>query len=135
MYSQSKVKQASVVAGVSGSFLYEMQCGDIANFKQWRKEWKDSEFLLGYDQAFHSAWNDTLEAANDLETVRKKLTEINLESEYFIIKDSLNRKDVNCGGYTNAGRLLTVYNNIAQLTIDCSKPTGPQLEDWFNKWL
>jgi hypothetical protein len=134
MYSQSKVKQANVAAGVSGSLLCEIACGDIANFKQWRKEWKDTEFTLGYDQVFGKDWNLSLETAKDLETVKLCLKSINLEANYHLIKDELEKVGVNCGGYTDAGRLLTVYNNVAQLTIDCSKPTAPQLSAWKLKW-
>lgn len=135
MYSQSKIKQANIVAGVSGSLLCEISCGDIANFRQWRKEWKETDFLKGYDIVMHSAWEDTLEAVNDLETVVNKLKEINLEANYYYIQNELKKLDISTCGYTSQGRLLTVYNNVAQLTIDCSKPTGPQMEDWISKWI
>jgi hypothetical protein len=134
MYSQSEVKQSNVVAGISGSLLCEIACGDITNFKQWRKEWKDTDFLKGYDIVMHSAWDDTLEAAKDLEVVTNKLKEINLEANYHCIRKELEPLGVSTCGYTSQGRLLTVYNSVAQLTIDCSKPTGHQMEAWISKW-
>ena len=127
MYSQSKEKQLNVVAGVSGSFLYEIDSGEMAR-KDWECEWKDSDFTEGYDQVFAKDWTQRLNSARGIMSVRENLLELNLEANYHLVKLELEKHNISCGGYNNSGRLLHVYNSVAQLTVDCSKPIGPQLE-------
>lgn len=134
MFTTNENKINMILAGVTGSLLCEIDCGDISNIKEFRKELKDCDSFIVHDQVFGTFYNKHLKLCKNLDQVKSNLIDINHVTNYKCIQNELKKLDISTCGYTSQGRLLTIYNNVAQLTIDCSKPTGPQMEDWISKW-
>ena len=72
--------------------------------------------------------------ACSLEEAQKILTTLQNTAEYKLVKIELDSYGVECCGYTEAGRMITIYNNKAQFTLDNSKPSYYQVQDFINKW-
>ena len=68
------------------------------------------------------------EAKNILQTLQNA-------AEYKLVKIELDSYGVECCGYTEAGRMITIFNNKAQFTLYCNEPSGPQITDFINKWI
>ncbi len=134
MYTTNENKINNIVAGVTGSFLCEILCGDIKTIREFRKELKEVDTFKVYDQMFGTFNVKHLMLADALEEVRILLQGLNNLTKYKVIQQELKNKGISCCGYVETGRSITVYNSVAQLTIDCSKPTGPQLSNWLVKW-
>ena len=58
---------------------------------------------------------------NSLEDARKILTTLRNAAEYKLVKIELDSYGVDCCGYTETGRMITIYNNKAQFTFKNTK--------------
>lgn len=133
IYSQNPMKQANVLAGVSGSFIHEISSGDISDYKSWLKEWNDSDFTKGYDLCFESKWEDKLNSSKTLEDVQSVLIEMNLEANFKIHQNYLKNLGVTVESTYNAdGRVLSIQTDKGLLTLDCASPSALQFENWLD---
>ena len=130
MYTQNIQKQLTVIAGVSGGLICEIESGDFKTLKSFKSELKTIDSL----QTFCSDEYNQLMQTNSLEDARKILTTLQNAAEYKLVKIELDSYGVDCCGYTEAGRMITIYNNKAQFTLDNSKPSYPQVKDFIDKW-
>ena len=130
MYTQNIQKQLTVIAGVSGSLICEIKSGDFKTLKAFKNELKTVNSL----QEFCSDEYNQLMQSNSLEEAQKVLTTLQNAAEYKLAKIELDSHGVDCCGYTEAGRMITIYNNKAQFTLDNSKPSYYQVQDFINKW-
>ena len=130
MYTQNIQKQLTVIAGVSGGLICEIKIGDFKTLKAFKTELKTVDSL----QAFCSDEYNQLMQTNSLEEAQKILTTLQNAAAYKLVKIELDSYGVGCCGYTEAGRMITIYNNKAQFTLDNSKPSYYQVQDFINKW-
>lgn len=135
MYTQNKDKILIICAAISGSLIHEIDCGDITDLKAFRKELNDLDSFKAYDQVFSTDYHKVFLKLDTIEIVRSYLKVFNTDVNYKCIKSVLSDHGVSCCGFTDSGRSITIYNSVAQLTIDCSKPTGPQTDQWISKWM
>ncbi|AGH31929.1 hypothetical protein VPIG_00071 [Vibrio phage PWH3a-P1] len=131
MYTQDVNKQQTILAGVIGSLICEIESGDYKTIKAFQKELQDIDSI----REFATGSYQTLMQCKTLEDAKQVLIDTQNSVEYKLVKTLLESKGVSCCGYTDQGRQICVYNDLAQLTIDCDKPTGPQLDNFINKWL
>lgn len=131
MYTQDVNKQQTIVAGVIGSLICEIESGDYKSIKALHKELEDIDSI----REFASGSYQTLMQCKTLEDAKQVLIDTQNSAEYKLVKTFLENKGISCAGYTEQGRQICIYNNLAQLTIDCDKPTGPQLDNFISKWL
>lgn len=132
MFTTNENKINNILAGITGSLICEISCGDITNVKSFRKELKDLDCFKVYDSVFGTFYNKYLKSYDNLESITQYLEGINNVTNYNTIQHELGSHNITCYGYTEKGRTITIHNNIAQLVIDCTEPTGPQIESFLN---